>query len=478
VDGGGVPDQLIAHSAARGHRVEALPVWLHLTVSNLCNLACRMCTSSYSSQIEQHAELASISPPLFGVEPSLAPARIRRRTIGPQPVLGVSGTGFGPDGRLATARATLELGVAWFEKPMMLHLALGSAPRGGTLAIAVNGRRLLEQPVDRLGGVLDLDMSWLEDSEHLTVELIAGGTAGLSVESIALSVLHAPDAVRRAGKVGQRPSANHLPAIEALVANPDLLYIHFTGGETMLMPEVAEVVDYLIADGRASKMSITVTTNVTRVDVRLIEQLKKFRKFTLYLSIDGTGAQFEYIRVPARWSRVSENVRQLVALAGAEHLIVHPCVQAYNILNMVDVFEFVDQFDLRIHLLDILVWPLHLTHQVMPPQVRAIALERVRRYRAQRCRPWNHASVDNLIANLEQTMDAFRSDLLPFFMRFTNELDRIHKQSFREAQSELFGLIEAGGFRWVDEGWDDAVTQRLYAKIASVAPRGVVEYGV
>jgi hypothetical protein len=64
--------------------------------------------------------------------------------------------------------------------------------------------------------------------------------------------------------------------------------------------------------------------------------------------------------------------------------------------------------------------------------------------------------VDNLIANLERTMGDFHRDQLPRFMRFTNQLDRIHGQSFRDSQAELFGLIEASGFRWIDGELDDA----------------------
>jgi hypothetical protein len=131
-------------------------------------------------------------------------------------------------------------------------------------------------------------------------------------------------------------------------------------------------------------------------------------------------------------------------------------MQAYNILNMVDILEFADRFGAKVELLDFLVGPSQLAHQVMPPQVRTVALERVRRYRARACRPWNCEAVDSLVAHLERTMGEFHSDLLPQFMRFTNQLDRIHGQSFRESQAELFGLIEASGFRWIDDGLEDA----------------------
>jgi MoaA/NifB/PqqE/SkfB family radical SAM enzyme len=297
---------------------------------------------------------------------------------------------------------------------------------------------LFDGAIDAGGMQLDLDISWLPDDPTLAIRLDG---VGVPVRSVDLRLVVADSATRDAGKPGQRPSANHTATLETLLANPALVQIAFTGGEPMLMPEVEEVVDYLIADGRAPTMSIALATNGTRVDVALIEKMKRFREVMLYVSIDGVGPLFDYIRPPARWERVSANVRELARLLEPGWIILHPTVQAYNLLNVVDICRFADSLGLEIELLDILQSPRRLMIQVMPRPARERALERIRRYRASECRPSNFRPVDDLIVNIERTLDTWHPELLPEFWRFTEELDQIHGHRFRDACPELHGFM-------------------------------------
>jgi MoaA/NifB/PqqE/SkfB family radical SAM enzyme len=434
-----------AASARRHHREDSLPAALHLTVSNLCNLTCRMCCSAYSSQIEQHEVLSRWAPPFGDLAGPPAPARLTTRRIGPRPALGVRTAGIAAlaaDGvAWTTPRAVLDLPIAWFEKPMLLQLAIGSVAPARALRVSVDDRTLFDGTVGGGGAQLDLDVSWLPDAKQMTIALDSDG--GVPLRAIDLGLVVADGATRAAGKPGERPSANHNPAIEALLANPRLGHVNFTGGEPMLMPEVGEAIDYLIADGRAGAMSISLATNGTKLDLGLIDKLKRFRMATLFVSIDGVGPVFEYIRPPARWDRVAANLRALTEVFDPMRIFLHPTVQAYNLLDIVEVCRFADALGVNLELLDILVWPRRLMVQVMPAEARRRALARLRRYRADECRPVNTRPVDDLIANLERTMDQHHPELMPEFLRFTAELDQVHGQSFREACPELHELIEA-----------------------------------
>jgi MoaA/NifB/PqqE/SkfB family radical SAM enzyme len=426
------------------YRAASLPVTLHLTVSNLCNLTCRMCFAGYSSQIAQHPVLNRWAPgPPGHVDPP-TPVRLVTRRIGPRPTLGVRTAGFepvGPDGAYRCGdAASLDLPIAWFEKPMMLHVAIAGVVPARKLRLHANGRVLFDGAIDAGGMQLDLDISWLPDDPTLAVQLDG---VGVPVRAIDLRLVVADSATRNAGKPGQRPSANHSAAVEALLANPELGHVNFTGGEPMLMPEVAEAIDYLIADGRAPTVSISLATNGTRIDVELIEKLKRFRTMTLFVSIDGVGRLFDYIRPPARWERVAANVRELTRLMAPDRIVLHPTVQAYNLLDLVEICRFADSLGLGIELLDILQWPRRLMIQVMPRRARERALERIRRYRERECRPANFRPVDDLMVNIERTLDEWHPELLPEFRRFTEELDQVHGQRFRDACPELEAFLAA-----------------------------------
>jgi hypothetical protein len=312
------------------------------------------------------------------------------------------------------------------------------------LRIEVDGRTLYDGTVGGSAGTtsqLDLDISWLPDDPQLTVGLDSAG--GIALGAIDLTLVLADDATRAAGKPGERPSANHNPAVEALLANPELGHVNFTGGEPMLMPEVAEAIDYLIADGRAPRMSMSLATNATKIDWAIIDKMKRFRDATLFVSIDGVGPLFEYIRVPARWERVAANLKALTERFDPARIYLHPTVQAYNVLDVVEICRCADRLGVNIELLDILVWPRRLMIQVMPREARRRALARLRDYRARECRPVNFRPVDDLIGNLERTLGEHHPELMPEFLRFTAELDAVHGHDFRAACPELSELIEA-----------------------------------
>src|SRR5215831_815613 len=131
---------------------------------------------------------------------------------------------------------------------MLLRLAVAPMASPRALRVQVDERTLFDGTVGA-AAQLDLDISWLPDRPELTIAL--DGAGGIALSALDLTMVVADDATRAAGKPGERPSANHNPAIEALLANPALGHVNFTGGEPMLMPEVAEAIDYLIADGRA-----------------------------------------------------------------------------------------------------------------------------------------------------------------------------------------------------------------------------------
>jgi hypothetical protein len=126
-----------------------------------------------------------------------------------------------------------------------------------------------------------------------------------------------------------------------------------------------------------------------------------------------------------------------------DRIVLHPTVQAYNLLDLVEICRFADSLGLGIELLDILQWPRRLMIQVMPRRARERALERIRRYRERECRPANFRPVDDLMVNIERTLDEWHPELLPEFRRFTEELDQVHGQRFRDACPELEAFLAA-----------------------------------
>ena len=84
-------EELIETTRSNGWRVPERPIFLQLNMGNLCNLACRMCSSQYSSKIESDPVHNKWMPAAYS---DVARWRGKKLHIGPRPIFGVSYRGF------------------------------------------------------------------------------------------------------------------------------------------------------------------------------------------------------------------------------------------------------------------------------------------------------------------------------------------------------------------------------------------------
>jgi organic radical activating enzyme len=89
----------------------------------------------------------------------------------------------------------------------------------------------------------------------------------------------------------------------------DTRHIKFTGGEPLMIPQVHQIIDWLVENDIASGVELTIITNGTHeIKSQLAEKLAKFRYVHLMISIDAIGSRFEYIRKNSSWQQVENNV--------------------------------------------------------------------------------------------------------------------------------------------------------------------------
>ena len=93
---------------------------------------------------------------------------------------------------------------------------------------------------------------------------------------------------------------------------PQLRHIYFTGGEPFLVPALDTCLDMLIESGQASKMTLRFDTNLTVINQKIFDKLKKFRRVTLCVSVDETEERYHLIRNPGNYQRFLANLQNLV----------------------------------------------------------------------------------------------------------------------------------------------------------------------
>jgi len=94
----------------------------------------------------------------------------------------------------------------------------------------------------------------------------------------------------------------------------NLEQIQFCGGETLMGNNywrVADIIASMVPNAK-EKLLLGFQTNGTQpIDPRFYEIIEKFKLVKLFISIDGVNDKFEYLRWPANWSQVTENILQL-----------------------------------------------------------------------------------------------------------------------------------------------------------------------
>jgi len=121
---------------------------------------------------------------------------------------------------------------------------------------------------------------------------------------------------------------------------PGLIHIDIHGGEPFLsnIDQHHALLDHYIQSGQAHNISIHYTTNgSTWPSQECLEKWPNFKEIDLQLSIDGVGKRYEYIRYPADWATLQNNVKRFLEYQTKNinfKISVSCTVSAYNILYL------------------------------------------------------------------------------------------------------------------------------------------------
>ena len=81
------------------------------------------------------------------------------------------------------------------------------------------------------------------------------------------------------------------------------------GGEPFLIPSQEKIVNYCIEKNYAKNIELYYHTNGTLIKKEFFEKWKHFKKVMLFISLDGVGEKNRYIRYPANWEKLVENIK-------------------------------------------------------------------------------------------------------------------------------------------------------------------------
>ena len=173
--------------------------------------------------------------------------------------------------------------------------------------------------------------------------------------------------------------------VEEFVAQaPGLIHIDIPGGEPLLsgVAQQKQLLSAYVASGQSANMTLHYTTNATLFPDKSWWALwDNFAEIDLQISMDGIGDRYEYIRYPAVWTDVVNNIHRYQDYQSAKHnlrLSVSHTVSAYNILYLDEFFTWCQDQNLptpwcgRVHN------PAHMRPTVWPDPARQYIIDHLK----------------------------------------------------------------------------------------------------
>ena len=91
-------------------------------------------------------------------------------------------------------------------------------------------------------------------------------------------------------------------------------YVHFIGGESLVQPGMKKLLNWMIAQGMAPRVHLRVTTALSvRPGYDLMSKMSQFRDVDINLSIDSVGDNYQYLRWPAKFEKIENNLATLMS---------------------------------------------------------------------------------------------------------------------------------------------------------------------
>lgn len=259
---------------------------------------------------------------------------------------------------------------------------------------------------------------------------------------------------------------------ELLELTPDIQHMFVQGGEPLMIEQHYNYLKKCIELGYHKHIHLEYNTNFTKISEKWIQLWKHFKHVFIGFSFDGMGKEFEYQRHPAKWKQMLKNLELLDGYISQYPDVIQtrdsPTVNIYNVLHILDYNEWKiktgrNQFQnifkyhnktLGTHALHA---PNYLSVKILPPAAKQIVTKRYLEWGEKMC-AWvdtlpddysNRQDNESLKNNILHYVDSYVkfinqddwSKNLPAFWRFTNKIDEIRNENFKETFPELYNLL-------------------------------------
>lgn len=249
--------------------------------------------------------------------------------------------------------------------------------------------------------------------------------------------------------------------LSTLNATPNLSYLHFIGGETLITPGFKKILQALVQHGLAQKITIGFTTNLTVWDEEINQLLCEFSQIQLGLSIESMTRVNDYVRWPSKIDSVTEILHRWIELSRQQNWIttIRTTPTALTAGELLDVYKFALAHEIGIESCNFLHKPEMLRMSVLPADVRQPIIDQLRAWIQQQqgstTQIINTRNPDQLAHSLLQDAVSYvdylenapdQSDQLPKLVNYLKLLESSRGNKILDYLPEYEQLFRSAGY--------------------------------
>lgn len=222
-------------------------------------------------------------------------------------------------------------------------------------------------------------------------------------------------------------------------------HLGFFGGEPFLMKSTWRVLNFLIENDYSKNINLVFDTNATIWDQHKSQILENFKEVRLRLSIDDLQERFNYLRHPADWSLVYQNIKNMVEWKDQDSktrkIIIQPTVSSYNIYNIESLLKFADKINSEFFINPVQE-PTCISLLSMPNSIKKYFRQQIGNLAIQY--PQHRIQLEKLTNYylVNSVIDSNWSD----FIKETTTRDVYRNESFEKTFSEYYAVIRKHGY--------------------------------
>jgi len=170
-----------------------------------------------------------------------------------------------------------------------------------------------------------------------------------------------------------------------LIASPDLQYLHFIGGETIITPGFKKILSALIDAKITQKITIGFTTNLTVWNSEVVDLLCQFKQVHLGMSIETLTTVNDYVRYPSELTSTRNILDQWVTLAQQQNWLTQIRITptCLTVHDLTTVYDYAWHHGLAVESCNFLHNPAFLKISVLPSAQRNAAVEALQQWIAE-----------------------------------------------------------------------------------------------